>query len=286
MLRTAEVFFTTPPAIGAKLTLTTALLFSVSAQAQDVGLPLWEVGVFAGSLASPAYPGSAERLTRTLALPYFIYRGDIVRVDRGGIGARMMMGPDTELDIGFAGSLPASSADIAVRQGMPDLGTLLEFGPVLKLTLARPQPGSRVGLELPVRGVFEINGGLRSQGFAFQPSLVWETRDIGGGWSLTASGGLVWGDAQLNQYFYGVSNTYATAQRPAFEAQAGLIGMRASLSSSKSLTPDLRLFAYARQDQYSLGANLSSPLALQSTGQSVGLGLSWVFGRSETRVGN
>jgi outer membrane scaffolding protein for murein synthesis (MipA/OmpV family) len=162
---------------------------------------------------------------------------------------------------------------------MPDLGTLLEFGPVLKLTLARPQPGSRLGLELPVRGVFEINGGLRSQGFAFQPSLVWET-------SLSASGGLVWGDAQLNQYFYGVSNTYATAQRPAFEAQAGLIGMRASLSSSKSLTPDLRLFAYARQDQYSLGANLSSPLALQSTGQSVGLGLSWVFGRSETRVGN
>ena len=104
MLRTAEVFFTTPPAIGAKLTLTTALLFSVSAQAQDVGLPLWEAGVFAGSLASPAYPGSAERLTRTLALPYFIYRGDILRVDRGGIGARMMMGPDTELDIGFAGS--------------------------------------------------------------------------------------------------------------------------------------------------------------------------------------
>jgi hypothetical protein len=198
----------------------------------------------------------------------------------------MMMGPDVELDVGFAASLPASSADITVRQGMPDLGTLLEFGPVLKLTLARPQPGSRLGLELPVRGVFEISGGLRSQGFAFQPSLVWETRDIGGGWSLSASGGLVWGDAQLNQYFYGVPNTYATTQRPAFEAQAGLIGMRASLSSSKSLSPDLRLFAYARHDLYNLAANLSSPLALQSTGQSVGLGLSWVFGRSETRVGN
>ena len=280
------VFFTTTRAIGATLALTTALLFTANVQAQDTGLPLWEAGVFAGSLSSPAYPGSAERLTRTLALPYFIYRGDILRVDRGGIGARMMMGPDVELDVGFAGSLPASSADIEVRQGMPDLGTLLEFGPVLKITLARPQPGSRLGLELPVRSVFEINGGLRSQGFAFQPSLVWENRDIGSGWSLSASGGLVWGDAQLNQYFYGVPQTYATAQRPAFEAQAGLIGMRASISSSKSLSPDLRLFAYARHDLYNLGANLSSPLSLQSTGQSVGLGLSWVFGRSDTRVGN
>ncbi|MCF8147103.1 MAG: MipA/OmpV family protein [Sulfuritalea sp.] len=277
---------TIPRTLVTPLALTTALLFTASVQAQDTGLPLWEAGVFGGSLSSPAYPGSAERLTRTLALPYFIYRGDVFRVDRGGIGARMMMGPDVELDVGFAGSLPASSADIAVRDGMPDLGTLLEFGPVLKVTLARPQPGSRLGLEIPVRGVFELNGGLRSQGFAFQPSLVWETRDIGGGWSLSASGGLVWGDAQLNQYFYGVPQAYATAQRPAFDAQAGLIGMRASLSSSKNLGPDLRLFAYARQDQYNLGANLNSPLALQSTGQSLGLGLSWVFGRSDTRVGN
>ncbi|MEI6661925.1 MAG: MipA/OmpV family protein, partial [Comamonadaceae bacterium] len=143
MLRTSMAFLTTPPAIGAKLALITALLFTASVQAQDAGLPLWEAGVFAGSLASPAYPGSAERLTRTLALPYFIYRGDILRIDRGGVGARMMMGPDVELDVGFAASLPASSADITVRQGMPDLGTLLEFGPVLKLTLARPQLGSR-----------------------------------------------------------------------------------------------------------------------------------------------
>jgi outer membrane scaffolding protein for murein synthesis (MipA/OmpV family) len=255
-----------------------------SVQAQPSSLPLWEVGAFAGGVSTPAYPAASERATRVLALPFFIYRGEVLRADRGGLGARVINTDNFEFDIGFAASLPASSQDIAVRQGMPDLGTLLEFGPRMKITLARPAPGSRLRLDLPLRSVLEINGGVRGQGWAFEPEITYETRDIGAGWSGSASASLVLGDRALNQYFYGVAQPYATAARPVFDAQAGLITTRLGVATSKALGPDLRFFGFARHDLYTGSANQSSPLFRQSNGTSVGAGLTWTFGRSEQRA--
>ena len=252
---------------------------------QAQGLPLWEAGAFAGSLTSPAYPASVERFERNVLAPYFIYRGELLRADREGIGARMRLAPGYELDVGLSGSFPASSNDIAARQGMPDLGTLVELGPRLKVSLGRPAPGVRLGLELPLRNVIEFNGGARSQGMVFEPAFALESADIGAGWSLNAKAGLTWGDQRINQYFYGVPSAYATSERPAYEAQAGWINARASLGTSKNLSADVRLFGYARMDYYGLSANTGSPLALQSSSPTVGLGLTWTLGRSDTLVG-
>jgi outer membrane scaffolding protein for murein synthesis (MipA/OmpV family) len=256
-----------------------------SVQAQSTGLPLWEVGGFGGTLSSPAYPASTERMGRTLVLPYFIYRGERFSVDRDGIEARLRLAPNYELDLGVSGSFPATSNDIAARQGMPDLGTLLEFGPRLKVKLPSPGPGLRLGLDLPLREVFEVSGGTRGQGLVFEPTLVLDMANVGGGWSLSAKAGLTWGDQQINQYFYGVSPAYATATRPVFDAQSGLMSARASLGTSKSLSPDVRVFGYARMDYYGLSANTASPLHLQNSSPSLGLGLTWTLGRSEARVG-
>lgn len=259
--------------------------YGASAQAQPSGLPLWEVGGFAGSLTGPAYPASTERLNRNLVLPYFIYRGERFSVDRDGIDARLRLAPNYELDLGVSGSFPAMSDGISVRQGMPDMGTLLEFGPRLKVKLPSPGPGMRLGLDLPLREVFEVSGGTRGQGLVFEPSMALDMANVGGGWSMTAKFGLIWGDQQINQYFYGVAPAYATALRPAFEAQSGLMSARASLSASKSLNPDVRLFGYARMDYFGLSANTTSPLHLQNSSPSMGLGLTWTLGRSEARVG-
>ena len=255
--------------------------WSVSAQTPA----LWEVGGFAGSLTTPAYPASAERLSRTLVLPYFIYRGEHLNVDRDGIDARLQVAPGYELDWGVSGSFPARSNDVLARQGMPDLGTLLELGPRLKVKLPSPGTGLRMGLDLPLREVLEVNGGTRSQGVVFEPTLVLDAANVGDGWSLTAKAGLTWGDQAMNQYFYGVAPLYATAQRPSFDAQSGLMSARASLSTSKSLGPDLRVFGYARMDYYGLGTNTASPLFLQNSSPTWGLGLTWTLGRSEARAG-
>lgn len=259
----------------------TASPWGLSAQT----LPLWELGGFAGSFTSPAYPASAERQIRNVVLPYFIYRGERLRMDRDGIDARWQFAPGYELDWGISGSFPARSNDVLARQGMPDLGTLVELGPRLKVNLPSPGAGLRMGLDFPLREVLEVNGGTRSQGLVFEPTLVLDAANLGEGWSLTAKAGLTWGDQAMNQYFYGVAPLYATATRPAFDAQSGLMSARASLSTSKNLNPDLRVFGYARMDYYGLGANTASPLFMQSSSPTWGLGLTWTLGRSEARAG-
>ena len=267
-------------------TLTSAVLLAstLTAQAQDRNLPMWEVGVVGGILTMPAYPASTERTSRALILPFVLYRGEVLRIDRGTISARVVHAQDYEFDIGFAASLPASSNDIAARSGMPDLGTLVEFGPRLKMVMARPTQGSQVRFELPVRAVLEINQGVRSQGMTVEPELIYETRDLSADWRWSASGSLVWGDRQLNNYFYGVTPEFATPTRSAYEAQAGLIATRLGLSAAKSLTPDVRLYGFVRYERYDNGANRASPLYLQDHGTSVGIGLTWTLSRSERRA--
>ena len=272
--------------LGAGLLASSCLMAQNVPAAGSQGLPLWEVGALGLTASGPAYPASNERIGRLLVLPLVIYRGEVLRADRGSVGARVVRTDDFELDVGFAGSLPASSSDIAVRQGMPDLGTLIEFGPRIKWTLAQPTPGSRVRLDLPLRAVLEINGGVRGQGYALEPEVSYEVRDIGAGWSLSTGVSLVLGDQQLNQYFYGVPVALATATRPAYDAQAGLISSRLNLSTTKRLTPDVRVFGFARFDLHQGAANRTSPLFVQNQGTSVGIGLAWTLGRSEARAAN
>jgi len=176
-----------------------------------------------------------------------VYRGEVLRSDRSGLGARMVHTDRVEIDVGFSASLPASSNDIELRRGMPDLGTLIEFGPRLKLLLAAPAPDQRFTLEVPLRAVLEFNGGVRQQGYAFEPKLAFE-QSLGGEWRIKSAFSVVAGDTQLNQYFYSVPSAYATASRLAFDAQSGLISTRLTIDGSRRLGPDFRLSAFARQD--------------------------------------
>jgi outer membrane protein len=106
------------------------------AEPTESNLPLWEAGVGAAAFSTPAYPGADERSNRGLVLPFLIYRGKTFRADQGGIGARLLNTDKVEFDIGFSGSLPARSDDVDARRGMPDLGTLVEFGPRVKYKFA------------------------------------------------------------------------------------------------------------------------------------------------------
>lgn len=270
--------------------LAAALLVAAAtgANAQDAaapasGQPLWEVGLFAGALSAPAYPASSQQSRRALVLPYFVYRGEVLRADRGGVGARLAHSDRWELDIGFSGALPASSNDVELRRGMPDLGTLVEFGPRVKVKLAEPGPGQRVMLDVPLRAALEINGGMRQVGYALEPRLAYE-RAYASGWRARSAISLLVGDQQLNQYFYGVSSAYATATRPAYEAQSGLITTRLMFDVAKRITPDVSLFAFARHDLHGGAANRNSPLFAQDSGNTLGLGLTWTLGRSAART--
>lgn len=254
------------------------LLGATPAAAQE--LPLWELGALGFAANTPAYPGSSDRSARALVLPYFIYRGKVLRADQDGVGVRLFRSDRVELDVGLAGSLPASSDEDGVRAGMPDLGSLVEFGPRIKIKLYRPTATSRVQLELPLRAVLELRGGARSQGYTFEPRLAYEIREARGRWTVDANVSLVLGERKINGYFYDVDPAFATATRPAYRADAGLMMIRAGLSGSRLITPDLRLFGFIRYDNYANAANRDSPLMQQTHGSSAGVGFAWTIRRS------
>lgn len=246
------------------------------------GRPLWELGVGAGVVSTPAYPGADDRETRALGLPVLIYRGKILRSDQSGIGARLFRSEVAELDVGFAASLPARSDDVEARAGMPNLGALGEFGPRLKLRLARLDAYRVVRAELPLRAVIEARGGLRHQGYTFEPRLVYEQRTPDGKWLFDAQLAAVVGDRKINRYFYEVAPQYATAARPAYAAESGLILVRLGLFAARQVNPDLRVFGFVRGEHYGAGANDDSPLLRRNNGVSAGIGLSWTIWRSKT----
>ncbi|USX17247.1 MipA/OmpV family protein [Oxalobacteraceae bacterium OTU3CAMAD1] len=266
------------------LALTAPAAAQQLAPTPDPDLPLWEVGLFGGAASTPAYPGSEDRSTRALVLPMVIYRGKVLRADRSGIGARLINTERVELDLGFALSLPARSDDVAARAGMPDLRSLLEFGPRLKVLLAEPTATSRVRLELPLRVPIELKSGFKRQGLVFEPRVVFEAGDGTGKWQADANVGAVFGNARLHQYFYGVEPQYATATRPAYEASGGLLMTRLGVSLSRRLSPDWRVFGFTRYDNYSHASNRESPLFLRNSGLSVGAGFTWTIHRSAARA--
>jgi outer membrane scaffolding protein for murein synthesis (MipA/OmpV family) len=244
---------------------------------------LWELGALGIAASQQAYPGASEQTRRALVLPFFIYRGEYLRADRDTLGLRAIKNPNFELDVSVAGSLGTSSDDLEAREGMPDLGTLVEFGPRVKWNLGTHPSLGRARAEVAVRGVYDLSDSLRYRGISLEPRLVLENRTRSG-WNHSTSIGLLAGNRRLGDTLYGVAPAVATASRPTYAGESGLIAWRLRFSVSKSLTPDWSLFGYARLDSVAGAANRASPLVDQRNGATVGLGLSYTWARSTTLV--
>ena len=241
--------------------------------------PLWELGAFGAAYSQQAYPGADKQVNGAIALPYFIYRGKYFRADRNALGIRALKTPTVEVDIGVSGAFGSSSDDIDARRGMPDLGTLVEFGPRLKWDLG-PALGGRWQAEFPLRGVFDLSDGAANRGVAFEPELQYE-RAGAGGWRYSTGVSAVFANRKLADTFYGVAPRYATPDRPAYTAESGLVAWRLSLSASRQLAPDWRLFAFARLQSVAGAANKASPLVRQTTGATVGVGVAYTWAQSD-----
>lgn len=263
---------------------TAVILLGQGAMAQErTALPLWEVGAFGTGIKQQAYPGSSQQLDRALVLPFFIYRGQYFRADGGSVGLRAVKTETMEVDVGFSGAFGSNSNDIEARKGMPDLGTLVEFGPRVKWNLGSGPGNGRLRAELALRGVFDLTDSFKDKGLSLEPELIFERRTVGG-MGYSTSLGLVLGDERLADTFYGVAPAFATATRPAYKAQSGLIMSRVSVNLFQNLTPNLRVFGFARLTSVDGAANPSSPLVRQNMGSTVGIGLVYTLARSETRA--
>ena len=242
--------------------------------------PLWELGGVALGVSQSAYPGADQQVNRALALPYFVYRGDVLRADRDTAGIRAMKTETFELDVGFAGAFGAGTETIEARQGMRKLGTLVELGPRLKVDLGAGPAGGRLSAEFPARAVLDLSDKAAHRGWSLEPKLTYSNRTASG-WRYSASVSAIVADTRLAQTFYEVRSSEATAARPAYTAESGLVSWRFGTAFSRSLARDWNLFGFARLETVAGAANESSPLVRRSSGASVGVGVAYTWMRSD-----
>lgn len=261
------------------------LFLATPVLAEQPELPLWEAGLIGINVNQLAYPGSEQTIRRNFILPYLVYRGDILRADRNNVGLRAFKTDTLELDLGFAASLGSSDGDIAVREGMDDLGTLVEAGPRLRWTLSEDVFGARVRADFPLRAVFDLEDSLRYSGVSFEPTIIADlTTAAKVFYSVSVSA--LFGNEKLTDYFYQVAEADVTAQRPFYDAKAGLIALRSSASIGKRFSDKWRGFGFARYEWTQGAKNADSPLIVQKGGWSFGFGITYIWVESAHKVTN
>jgi outer membrane scaffolding protein for murein synthesis (MipA/OmpV family) len=125
---------------------------------------------------------------------------------------------------------------------------------------------------VPVRAAFNLSDGFKYEGLTLNPQLSYERRSPEG-WSYEASVGPVLADQQYQANYYQVDPEFATANRAAYKAKAGLLSWRANLGVSKTVSPQLRLLGAVRYETVNGAANQDSPLVKEKNGFSFFLGL-------------
>jgi outer membrane scaffolding protein for murein synthesis (MipA/OmpV family) len=248
--------------------------------------PLWELGIGMSALSFPDYRGSDESSLYAIPFPYVVYRGTFLKADRDGIRGAFFDSDRIELNMSVGASVPVKSDQNRARQGMPDLQPTVEFGPALDLNLWRTHDRRyKLDLRLPVRAAVTVLGGVDYAGWEFSPRLALDVTDVAGqvGWSLGLLAGPMYGSERSHDYFYSVAPQYATADRPAFDAEAGYAGSQFLMSLSKRY-PKYWLGAFVRWDSLTGAVFADSPLVRQQNYFAAGIAIAWIFKESSTLV--
>ena len=246
--------------------------------------PLWEAGAGIGVLDFPDYRGSDERSSLVIPIPYFVYRGEFLRIERNSVRGRMFESETYDLDMSLNASIPVDSDDNKARAGMPDLDPALELGPVLKVHLTRDdQRKYMLDFRLPVRAV--ITTELEHIGWVAHPNLNLDVADPLGraGWRLGMLAGPMFGDRKYHDYFYSVDPSFATPQRPAFKARGGYAGSELIVALSKRY-PKFWVGSFVKLDTLSSARFEDSPLVKDKSLYTAGFAISWIFAESKTMV--
>ena len=249
--------------------------------------PLWEAGAGIAVIDFPDYRGSDERQTYVLPIPYFVYRGEILKADRDGLRGQFFRNDRLDLHLSLNGSVPVDSTDNTARSGMPDLDPTLEIGVRLDITLLRkPDRSIEVTLGLPVRTVIATDfSHSKNIGWVFEPQFNVDFRDMwpGEGWNLGLAAGPLFGDKRYHNYFYGVAPEFATPQRPAYNAASGYAGSQVLGAISKRFR-SYWVGGFIRLDSLAGAEFEDSPLVRQTESYSAGFAIAWILGRSQQVV--
>ncbi len=257
------------------------LLLSIPLSAYSEALPKWELGLGAVNLYLPHYLGADQNDFYAFPVPYFAYRGDLIRADRDGLRGLLFDSEKLKLRVSVGGSLPVNSEDNDAREGMDDLDLLVEMGPTLQYQL-RKTDNSLLRAELPVRGAFSLGGDFfNHEGWTSNPHIMYR-RDLDS-WTLTSTLGMIYSDRHYHGYIYDVDLDDVTDQRSFYQAKSGLTASRFSLGARRRVG---NFLISARLNYLSLNGaeNEDSPLVKQDDYWSASLFFAWIFKESSERV--
>ena len=251
-------------------------------------LPLWEAGLGFTGLSIPDYRGSDESRGYFLPLPYLVYRGDILRVDKKGMYGLLFESERVQLNISGDLGVPVRSDRNSARTGMPNLDPAGQIGPSLEVCLFSTCNTDRVmQFRLPVRAVMATDfSRVTGIGFVTNPHLNVDFKNIGPGrgWDFGFALGPIFATEQYHDYYYQVSPQYAIPGiRPSYNAKSGYSGTLLVLAVSKRFD-QVWFGAFSRYDELTGAVFENSPLVKTRHSFMAGFGLAWVFGQSSTLV--
>lgn len=253
--------------------------------------PKWQAGLFLGYARLPHYRGSDAYKEYVVPVPYFIYRGEVVKAGRGGLRGVLFNNLRFDLSVSMSGNPPVDSDEDDARAGMPDLPPLVEAGPALKWWPLGRIDHASLYVELAARGTASIDvqddWGVAYEGLRSELSLNYRKefpRPGGKHWRIGGSLSAYAADERYHRYFYDVPADYATATRPAYAARGGYAGAGLSGWITRRLGPRLVAGVFGRVDHLDGAAFEDSPLVRAENNFTAGTALVWTFAESQKRV--
>lgn len=257
------------------------LLFFLSSVSYAQGKSKIELGVISGGQYLADYRGSKETQARALIAPFFIYRGDVFKVDRDGLRGEVFQSRRIELNVSAEAALSGGNEDNERRQGMPVLDSALEFGPSLNVNLSGVDFREGWSLRLPVRSVFTVGGhGFEYIGYVFNPKFTYVNPNLFDSWRASFNIGASYGSNKYHDYYYRVERIFETAERMSYEADNGYSGtyVKAGISRRKN---DFWYGISLRYDNLNGATFEDSPLVETRDYFSVTVGFGWFLWKSK-----
>jgi outer membrane scaffolding protein for murein synthesis (MipA/OmpV family) len=261
------------------------LFAQISKNFNGENLPKFEWGLGFVAAEIPSYPGAKRKVLRALPFPWFVYRGEILRMDEEGRRARLKVSSRYELGISGGFNFPVESAVEGARRGMPDLDALMSIGPSLIFRPLREERVHQLNIKIGFRAAFSSDFSSRflAQGMVLEPSVVYWRQITADTTFYTRLSALI-GDSHYNGFFYDVPKSYATESRGHFRSRAGLSEIVTGIGASHYLGKRFQFFLGGFWSNQSLAQNKNSPLVEEEHTFSLALGFIWRIMESHAKV--
>lgn len=248
-----------------------ALSTAVTAHAQTASSPFSDLitepgGAGLGAvmrLEKSPYIGGGVR--RDL-LPLYLYEGEHVSVQANRIGIKYVPDAEQRFDVFFRRRLEGFPEDgkIPVLSGMAARSTGVDLG----FTYRYQQPWGTLYASL----LHDVSGTSNGSELALEYAYDWRSGRL----TLRPSVGISMRDSKLNNYYYGVLPSEATASRPAYKSGAGT-NVSLNLYGTYDVTERWRLLA--GMSLTSLSSDIKdSPIVRKGLQPSFFIGAAYDFG--------